>query len=56
MGGTGLEQIAKSSGKPGVGQKSVAESVARDRDLAKIAAAWAKLPKRIRKAILALVG
>ena len=40
----------------GVGSKSVADSVALDPDLAKIVAAWKKLPKAIRKAMLALIS
>ncbi len=56
LGPVGPADTTNLPGKQGVGSKSVADSVALDPNLAKIVAAWKKLPEPIRRAILALIG
>jgi hypothetical protein len=55
IGPEGFERVSKSPKKKHNQNKSAAKSAAIPADLAKIQAAWPKLPKAIRRAILALI-
>jgi hypothetical protein len=55
VGDEGLEAVATSEGKTACHCGRFAESNALPQDVAQIAEKWAKLPKAIKKAILAMV-